>query len=105
VTIQEIAASLVPGSSAGFLLVEHVWARDLKRAIRDAGGFAPAASVRLLEAQMGGGRGGAVHGEDGVCELEEDIFPVVEASVERAAEGIVTAAVEVSEQQNCALLT
>ena len=48
---------------------------------------------------------GAVHGEDGVCELEEDIFPVVEASVERAAEGIVTAAVEVSEQQNCALLT
>jgi uncharacterized membrane protein len=37
--IQEIAASLDPGSSAGFLLVEHVWARDLKRAIRDAGGF------------------------------------------------------------------
>ena len=37
--IQEIAASLAPGSSAGCLLVEHVWARDLKRAIRDAGGF------------------------------------------------------------------
>jgi uncharacterized membrane protein len=37
--IQDIAASLDPGSSAGFLLVEHVWARDLKRAIRDAGGF------------------------------------------------------------------
>jgi uncharacterized membrane protein len=37
--IQEIAASLHPGSSAGFLLIEHVWARDLKRAIRDAGGF------------------------------------------------------------------
>jgi uncharacterized membrane protein len=37
--IQEIAASLAPGSSAGFLLVEHVWARDLKRAIRDASGF------------------------------------------------------------------
>ena len=37
--IQEIAASLAPGSSAGFLLVEHVWARDLKRTIRDAGGF------------------------------------------------------------------
>src|SRR5215208_6771875 len=33
--IQEIAASLHPGSSAGFLLIEHVWARDLKRAIRD----------------------------------------------------------------------
>jgi uncharacterized membrane protein len=37
--IQEIAASLAPGSSAGFLLIEHVWARDLKRVIRDAGGF------------------------------------------------------------------
>jgi uncharacterized membrane protein len=37
--IQDIAASLAPGSSAGFLLIEHVWARDLKRAIRDAGGF------------------------------------------------------------------
>lgn len=37
--IQGIAASLEPGSSAGFLLVEHVWARDLKEAIRDAGGF------------------------------------------------------------------
>jgi uncharacterized membrane protein len=37
--IQKIAASLKPGSSAGFLLIEHVWARDLKRAIRDAGGF------------------------------------------------------------------
>ena len=37
--IQDIAASLDPGTSAGFLLVEHVWARELKRAIRDAGGF------------------------------------------------------------------
>ena len=37
--VQEIAASLHPGDSAGFLLIEHVWARDLKRAIRDAGGF------------------------------------------------------------------
>jgi uncharacterized membrane protein len=37
--IQGIAASLKPGSSAGFLLIEHVWARDLKRAIREAGGF------------------------------------------------------------------
>jgi uncharacterized membrane protein len=37
--IEEIAASLDPGSSAGFVLIEHVWARNLKRAIRDAGGF------------------------------------------------------------------
>jgi uncharacterized membrane protein len=37
--MQKIAASLHPGNSAGFLLIEHVWARDLKGAIRDAGGF------------------------------------------------------------------
>ena len=37
--IQGIAASLKPGSSAGFLLIEHVWARELKDAIRNAGGF------------------------------------------------------------------
>ena len=37
--IEGMAASLDPGSSAGFLLVEHVWARDLKRAIRQTGGF------------------------------------------------------------------
>ena len=37
--IHDIAGSLRPGSSAGFVLIEHVWARDLKGAIRDAGGF------------------------------------------------------------------
>ena len=37
--IEAMVASLEPGSSAGFLLVEHVWARDLKRAIRQTGGF------------------------------------------------------------------
>jgi uncharacterized membrane protein len=36
--IDEIGASLPPGGSAGLMLVEHVWARGLKRAIRDAGG-------------------------------------------------------------------
>ena len=37
--IEEVAALLDPGSSAGFLLIEHVWARDLKRAVRETGGF------------------------------------------------------------------
>jgi uncharacterized membrane protein len=37
--IHDMSASLRPGSSAGFVLIEHVWARDLKGAIRDAGGF------------------------------------------------------------------
>ena len=36
--IEQMAADLEPGGSAGLLLVEHVWARDLKRAVRDAGG-------------------------------------------------------------------
>src|SRR3954452_4552248 len=36
--IHEMATSLDPGSSAGFVLIEHVWARNLKAAIRDAGG-------------------------------------------------------------------
>lgn len=36
--IQEMGASLPPGGAAGLMLIEHVWARGLKRAIRDAGG-------------------------------------------------------------------
>jgi hypothetical protein len=36
--IEQMGAGLEPGGSAGLLLVEHVWARDLKRAVRDAGG-------------------------------------------------------------------
>ena len=36
--IEEMGQALPPGGSAGLLLIEHVWARDLKRAIRDAGG-------------------------------------------------------------------
>ena len=33
-----MASGLGPGESAGLVLIEHVWARDLKRAFRDAGG-------------------------------------------------------------------
>jgi uncharacterized membrane protein len=36
--IEGLGESLEPGSAAAFLLIEHVWARDLKRAIRDTGG-------------------------------------------------------------------
>jgi len=36
--IEEMGAALPPGGAAGLMLFEHVWARDLKRAIRDAGG-------------------------------------------------------------------
>jgi hypothetical protein len=37
--IEEMGAALPHGGSAGLLLIEHVWARELKRAIRDAGGI------------------------------------------------------------------
>jgi uncharacterized membrane protein len=36
--IEAMAASLDPGGAAAFVLIEHVWARELKRAVRDAGG-------------------------------------------------------------------
>jgi uncharacterized membrane protein len=57
--IEAMAASLEPGSSAGFLLVEHVWARDLKRAIRQTGGvplgegFLTPEAVALVAAELG----------------------------------------------------
>src|SRR5215218_8525438 len=36
--IDQMGGGLEPGGAAGLMLIEHVWARDLKRAIRDAGG-------------------------------------------------------------------
>jgi uncharacterized membrane protein len=36
--IAEMAAGLEPGGSAGLLLIEHVWARSLRKAVKDAGG-------------------------------------------------------------------
>lgn len=33
-----LAGALEPGQAAAFMLFEHVWARELKAAIRDAGG-------------------------------------------------------------------
>jgi len=36
--IRGIGQSLEPGHSAGILLIEHLWARDLRRTLRDLGG-------------------------------------------------------------------
>ena len=36
--IQQMAAGLGPGEAAGLLLIEHVWARDLRKVFRGAGG-------------------------------------------------------------------
>jgi uncharacterized membrane protein len=56
--IQEMASGLGPGESAGLLLIEHVWARDLKRAFRDAGGrllgegFLTPETIRAVEPEL-----------------------------------------------------
>jgi uncharacterized membrane protein len=36
--IRQMGAGLEPGGSAGLVLIEHVWARGLRKAVRDAGG-------------------------------------------------------------------
>lgn len=56
--IQEMASGLGPGESAGLLLIEHVWARDLRRVFRDAGGrmlgegFLTPETIRSVEPQL-----------------------------------------------------
>jgi uncharacterized membrane protein len=56
--IQEMASGLAPGEAAGLVLIEHVWARDLKRAFRDAGGrllgegFLTPETIRTVEPQL-----------------------------------------------------
>jgi hypothetical protein len=37
--IREVADALDPGTSAGFIIFEHVWARGLKQAIADTDGI------------------------------------------------------------------
>jgi hypothetical protein len=37
--IEQLAGGIEPGQAAAFLLIEHIWARDLKSAVRDAGGY------------------------------------------------------------------
>ena len=62
--IEEMGASLPHGGSAGLLLIEHVWARGLKSAIRDAGGiplgdqFLTPETVAAVEPARGAGGAG-----------------------------------------------
>ncbi|GGY99164.1 DUF1269 domain-containing protein [Streptomyces poonensis] len=46
--IRDMAGALAPGTAAGFVLLEHVWAKYLRKAIRDAGGM-PVAEGFLTE--------------------------------------------------------
>jgi hypothetical protein len=56
--IDQMGAGLEPGGAAGLMLIEHVWARDLKRAVRDAGGrmigqdFLTPETVAAVEPQL-----------------------------------------------------
>jgi len=56
--IEAIAANLPAGNAAGILLVEHVWARRFKNAVRDAGGvplgegFLTPETVALVGAEL-----------------------------------------------------
>jgi Family of unknown function (DUF6325) len=48
--IREAAAALEPGTSAGFIIFEHVWARGLKSAIAEVGGVPFAEGFLTAEA-------------------------------------------------------
>jgi hypothetical protein len=50
--IRDMARQLDPGTAAGFVLLEHVWARDLRAAVREAGGV-PVAEGFLTEESLG----------------------------------------------------
>jgi uncharacterized membrane protein len=56
--IQEMAAGLGPGESAGLVLIEHVWARDLRKVFRAMGGriigegFLTPETIRGVEPQL-----------------------------------------------------
>jgi hypothetical protein len=56
--IQQMAAGLGPGEAAGLLLIEHVWARDLRKVFRAAGGriigegFLTPEAIRSVEPQL-----------------------------------------------------
>jgi hypothetical protein len=48
--VVQLAAGLEPGHAAGFLLIEHLWARDFKRAVQETGGVALAEGFLTPEA-------------------------------------------------------
>ena len=56
--IQLMASGLGPGESAGIVLIEHVWARDLRKVFRGAGGriigegFLTPETIRAVEPEL-----------------------------------------------------
>ncbi|HKP22110.1 MAG TPA: hypothetical protein VJT68_11360 [Thermoleophilaceae bacterium] len=72
--IQQMAAGLGPGESAGILLIEHVWARDLRKAFRGVGGrilgegFLTPETIRAVEPELA-----AI--SDAIAEMEREGAP------------------------------
>ncbi len=105
--IRGIADQIEPGSAAGLLLVEHVWAAGLKHAIRDAGGHMLAQGFLTPEALlMVGQELRAIVEAEAAIELAEAVKgaalldalitidmaeAVKEAAIEDAAETVVAA--------------
>jgi uncharacterized membrane protein len=54
--VQELAEAMPNNTAAAFFLIEHLWAKDLKQALRDAGGFLIGEGMLTPEAliKMGG---------------------------------------------------
>jgi len=56
--IQQMAAGLGPGEAAGLVLIEHVWARDLRKVFRATGGriigegFLTPETIRAVQPQI-----------------------------------------------------
>ena len=49
-SIKEAAEEIPPNNAAALFLIEHVWAKELKQALRDAGGFMIADGIVTPEA-------------------------------------------------------
>ncbi|GAA3784099.1 hypothetical protein GCM10022403_018490 [Streptomyces coacervatus] len=74
--IRDIARELEPGTAAGFVLLEHTWARDLRAAIRESGGV-PVAEGFLTEEVL----------EAVVAELADAMARLDDATEEHSHEG------------------
>lgn len=103
--IMDVVDRIEPGTSAGLLLIEHVWAAGLKQALREAGGYPIAQGFLTPEAMMMIGKEAEAIAEAEVAiEIAEavkgaallDVLSTIdkaqeieEAAVEEAAETVV----------------
>ncbi|WP_406656470.1 hypothetical protein V7O62_11490 [Methanolobus sp. ZRKC2] len=103
--ILEVVDQIEPGTSAGLLLIEHVWAAGLKEAIRGAGGRVIAQGFLTPEAMMMIGKEAeAIAEAEAAIEISEavkgaallDVLSTIdkaeelkEAAIEEAAEAVV----------------